>query len=366
MIKRMIIMLLAVGILFGGIFGYKAFQSSMMKKSMSMREAPAVTVSTMKAGFQNWQPRLYAVGNLIAVRGVEVTSEIPGLVRAVQFNSGDEVKEGQLLVQLNADPDFAQLRALQEEAQLAQIVYDRDKLQFTARAISKAALDADEADLKSKREQVLQQKAIVEKKSIRAPFAGKLGITAVRPGQYLNAGDKIVSLQALDPIYVDFYLPQQQISRISTGQTVFISVDTYPGRSFSGKITAVNPEVDLHTRNILVEATFDNPKHELLPGMYATVEVHAGNVERYLTLPQTAVTYNSYGDTVFTIKDSVATQKFVSVGESRGDQIAIIKGIEEGETVVTSGQIKLRNASKVIVNNQVQPSFEAAPEPTED
>jgi len=366
MIKRMLIMLAAAGILFGIIFGYKALQSRSLKKSMSGHQVPPVTVSAMKAEFQAWQPHIDSVGTLSAVRGVEVTSETAGLVRSVHFNSGEEVREGQLLVQLNADPDIALLRSLEEEAALAKIVYERDKKQFDAQAISQAALDADESDLKSRQEQARQQAAIVEKKSIRAPFAGKLGISSVNPGEYINAGDSIVTLQSLDLLYADFYLPQQEFSRISSGQEVIISVDAYPGRTFRGKITAINPKVDLNTRNLLIEATIENPKHELLPGMYASVRVNAGEEEHYITLPQTAVTYNPYGDTVFIIKDNTAKQLFVSVGDTRGDQIAILKGINEGDLVVTTGQLKLKNGSKVIVNNQIQPAFEPAPNPPEE
>ncbi len=373
MAKRMLIMLIGVGLLFGGIFAYKAFVSYKMKKSMSAAQAPPVTVSAIKAEYVPWQPQLKAVGSLRAVRGVDVTSEIAGLVQTIHFKSGDEVAAGQLLVQLNADSDMALLHSLEAAADLANTVYERDKKQYEVQAVSKATLDADAADLKVKRAQVAQQAAIVEKKSIRAPFAGRLGISKVNPGQYINPGDKVVTLQSLDQIYTDFYLPQQELSRISLRQPVVVTADTYPGRTFSGKITAVNPKVDSDTRNFQVEATITNPRHELLPGMYASVEVKAGVVQRYLTLPQTAVTFNPYGETVFIVEESgkgpdgkpllTVRQTFVTVGPTRGDQIAVLKGINEGDTVITSGQLKLKNGSRVIINNQVQPSNEAAPRP---
>jgi membrane fusion protein (multidrug efflux system) len=376
MAKRMLIMLIGVGLLFGGIFAYKAFVSYKMKKSMSAAQAPPVTVSAIKAEYVPWQPQLKAVGSLRAVRGVDVTSEIAGLVQTIHFKSGDEVAAGQLLVQLNADSDMALLHSLEAAADLANTVYERDKKQFEVQAVSKATLDADAADLKVKRAQVAQQAAIVEKKSIRAPFAGRLGISTVNPGQYINPGDKVVTLQSLDQIYTDFYLPQQELSRISLRQPVVVTADTYPGRTFSGKITAVNPKVDSDTRNFQVEATITNPRHELLPGMYASVEVKAGVVQRYLTLPQTAVTFNPYGETVFIVEESgkgldgkpllIVRQTFVTVGPTRGDQIAVLKGINEGDTVVTSGQLKLKNGSRVIINNQVQPSNEAAPRPPDE
>ncbi len=374
--KRMLLMLIAVGLLFGGIFGYKAFISQMIKKSMAGGQAPPVTVATSKAAYLPWQPQLKSVGSLRAERGVDVTSEISGLVRTIHFKSGDKANAGQLLVQLNADSDVAQLHSLEAEADLADTVYERDKKQFAVQAVSQATLDADAADLKSKLAQVAQQAALVAKKSIRAPFAGRLGINSVNPGQYLNPGDKIVTLQSLDSLYLDFYLPQQELSRVSLGQKVIASTDSYPGRTFTGKITAVNPKVDPDTRNFQVEATFSNPRHELLPGMYATVQVNAGSQKRALTLPATAVTYNPYGETAFIVEQSgkgpagkpvlTARQTFITVGDTRGDQVEILKGIKEGDVVVTSGQLKLKNGSVVIINNQVQPSNEASPVPVDE
>ncbi len=374
--RRMLIMLVVVGLLFGGIFGYHAFKAHMLKKYLAGMQMPPSTVTTIRAELHPWQPQLKAVGSLRAVRGVDVTSEISGLVRTLHFRSGDEVKAGQLLVQLNADADIAQLRSLEAAAELAGTVYMRDQKQFEVQAISRAALDADVADLKSKRAQVTQQAALVDKKTIRAPFAGRLGISTVNPGQYINPGDKIVTLQSLDSIYCDFLLPQQELSRISLGQKIIVTSDTYPGRTFDGHITAINPQVDAATRNFQAEATLANPKRELLPGMYASVNIQAGSVERYLTLPQTAVTYNPYGDTTFIVEETgkgpdgkpllAVRQTFVTVGSTRGDQVAVLKGIKEGDTVVTSGQIKLKNGSRVIINNQVQPTNEAAPQPVDE
>ncbi|HUI46607.1 MAG TPA: efflux RND transporter periplasmic adaptor subunit [Nitrospirota bacterium] len=374
MAKRMIIMLIVVGVLFGGIFGYKIFQSRMMKKYASLQLPPA-TVTAMKAEYQPWQPQLRAVGSLRAVRGVDVTCEISGLVRSLHFKSGDEVKEGQLLVELNADADRAQLESFKAAADLAQTTYERDKKQFEVQAVSQATLDAEADDLKSKRAQVDQQQALVDKKTIRAPFAGKLGISTVNPGQYLNPGDKIVTLQSLDSLYVDFYLPQQELSHVAIGQAVIVKTDTYPGRTFSGRITTVDPKVDPDTRNFQAEALISNSRHALLPGMFASIEVQSGAVQRYLTLPQTAVTYNPYGDTIFIVEEGAkgsgnkalltVKQSFISVGETRGDQVAILTGLKEGEMVVTSGQLKLRNGSPVVIDNKVQPSNEVAPKPVD-
>ena len=375
MTKRMVIMLAGVGLLFGGIFGYKAFTGIMMKKYMSAGGIPPVTVSTIHATNEAWQPQFKAVGSLRAVRGVDLASEISGLVRSVHFKSGDEVKAGQLLVQLNADPDIAQLHALEAAADLAEITYERDKKQIEAQAISQSTLDSASADLKSKQAQVTQQAAVVAKKAIRAPFAGRLGISSVNPGQYVNSGEKIVTLQSLDSIFIDFSLPQQELSRVSRGQTAVVFIDAYPGKTFAGKITAINPKVDPGSRNVQVEAVIANPGRELLPGMYATLEVLYGAAQHYLTLPRTAVTFNPYGETVYLVEEKgtdkagkktlTVRQTFVTLGPARGDQVAVLSGVKEGDQVVTSGQLKIKNNSVVIINNQVQPLNDAAPKPVE-
>jgi len=373
--KRMLIMLIIMAVIFGGIFGYQAFMARMIKKYMAAAGTPPVTVTAMQADYQTWQPRLSSVGTLRAHRGVDVTSEIGGQVRSLHIISGAEVKAGELLVELNAETDKAQLEALTAAAELAQTVYERDRKQFEIKAVSQAVLDADAADLKVKRAQASQQQAVIDKKSIRAPFAGRLGISTINVGQYLNPGDKIVTLQALDTLCVDFYLPQQNLSRIKPGQQVTLTTDAFPGEDFIGKITAVNSKVDAATRNFLIEAGIDNPGHKLLPGMFATVAVSAGADQSYLTLPKTAVTYNPYGDTVYLVEAKgktkegkpalTAKQTFVTLGTERGDQTAIIKGIKKGDMVITSGQLKLKNGAPVIINNAVTPLNDAAPKPAD-
>jgi len=260
-------------------------------------------------------------------------------------------------------------------------------------AVSQAQIDADTNDLKAKRAQVEQQAAVVAKKSIRAPFAGRLGISGLNPGQYVNAGDKLVTLQTLDPIYVDFTLPQQQLAGLAVGQVVNLTVDTFPGQGFSGKINAISPKVDAATRNVQVEATIANPRQVLLPGMFANVKIDIGGMQEYLTLPSTAVTYNPYGSTVYVVKPAdppkagapgtpgtpapasatdasgkrqlVAQQIFIETGPTRGDQIAIVKGLQAGQVVVSSGQNKLKNGTPVTVDNSVKPSNDPAPTPQE-
>ena len=374
-LRHMIVMLVCVGVIFGIVFGYKAWQAQMMKKSMA-GQIPPVTVSAMKAELQPWQPRIRAVGSLRAVRGVDVTSEINGLVKTLHFASGDVVQAGQLLVQLNADSDVAQLRALEAAAELAETVYERDKKQFAIQAVSQATVDADSADLKGKKALAAQQAALIDKKSIRAPFAGKLGITTVNPGQYINPGDKIVTLQTLDPIYIDFYLPQQELSRLAINQKLSVTMDGYSGQIFTGRITAINPRVNSDSRNIQIEGTLSNSKQLLLPGMYASIEIAAGEKSNYITLPQTAISFNPYGNTVFVLEQGetgpdgkprlVAKQRFVKTGLTRGDQIAILEGIKEGELAVTGGQLKLRSGSIVIVDNRILLTNEPAPQPVDE
>ncbi|MEI8010920.1 MAG: efflux RND transporter periplasmic adaptor subunit [Candidatus Omnitrophota bacterium] len=374
MIKRMIMMLMAVGVLFGGIFGYKAFMNAMMMKYMTAGDVKPVAVSSMKIAEYPWQPLVKAVGSLRAVRGVDVASEVSGIVEEVAFKSGDMLKAGDVLVRLNAESDLALLRSLKVGVTLAQTVYDRDVKQLAVQAISQAVVDADEAQLKSRQAELAQQQAQVDKKTIHAPFDGKAGISRVNPGQYLNPGEKIVTLQALGSILVDFYIPQQEVARVAVGQKVDVLVDAYPERKFLGVVTVINPRVEDDSRNVLVEALMDNAKNELFPGMFVTAEVEAGAVNQYVTIPQSAVTFNPYGATVYFLEkkngDSqapgmVARQTFITTGETRGDQVAVLKGLKAGDEIVTSGQMKLKNGSPVVVNNEVVPANDAAPQPVD-
>ncbi len=373
MIKRMLVMLVLAGIVFGGIFGFQAFKSKMMLKYMSGGQPPQ-TVSTTKAAFAQWQTQERAVGTLRAVRGADIAPEVAGIVQAIRFQSGDAVKAGMPLVQLNADADTARLKALEASAALAESTYRRDQEQFKVKAVSQATLDTDAAALKGAKAQVEEQQALVARKLIRAPFSGRAGIRAVDLGQYLSPGTKIVTLQALDPIFVDFLVPQATLARYSVGQKVSVSSDSFPDERFEGHVAALDSKVDPATRNVKVRATVRNPKRHLLPGMFATVETALGAPQRLLTLPQTAISFNPYGNTVFVLEEKkgadgkagfLAQQKFVTTGATRGDQIAVLSGLKEGETVVTSGQIKLRSGSAVLVNNDIQPSNDAAPRPVD-
>ena len=372
MTRRLAIVLLLVVVLVGGAVGFNMVKAHFIKQAMAQNATVPQTVSTGTVQYADWQPQVQAVGSLRAIHGVEVTTEVAGLVRNVAFKSGADARVGQTLVQLNADPDAAQLQALMAEANLAALTYHRDYIQYQAQAIGKAQLDTDAANLKSTREQEAAQAALVAKKTVRAPFSGRLGITTINPGQYLNPGDPIVTLESVDPIYVDFRLPQDNLSRVRVGQTVHVATDTFPGKDFVGKITSIDPLVDPSTRNFQAEAIVQNPEHKLLPGMFVRTTVDAGTQERYLTLPQTAITYNPYGETVYIVRNPskpgghpTADLTFVTLGPTRGDQVAVVKGLKEGDVVVTSGQLKIKNGTQLVVNNSVLPLNEANPTPQE-
>lgn len=373
----MVVMLTLLGILFGAIFLWKAFQGFMMKRYFASL-SPVVTVSAVKVAYAPWQPKLAATGSLRAIYGVNVTTELAGMVQKIYFSPGDTVKQNTPLIQLNADSEIGQLQALQASAELARITYQRDKAQYRIEAVSKQTLETDFQNLKNLQGQVAQQAATVAKKTIRAPFTGRLGINQINLGQYLNTGDKIVSLQTVDPIYADFYLPQQTLAQLKVGQRVVLTSDVYPKQSFSGKITTIDSAVDASNRNVEVEATIANPKYELTPGMFAYLEVDVSAPQHYLTLPQTAVTFNSYGDVVYIVREDskhkdekgkpilIVKQAFVTTGETRGDQVTILSGIKAGDMVVTSGQVKLKNGSRVAINNSVMPANDSAPEIRDD
>src|SRR6266571_635390 len=372
MTKRMLIMLGIVGMLFGGIFGFKAFLGSVMRQGISSQGIPSQTVSTAKTQLSEWQGEFQAVGTLRAVRGADIAPEVAGVITAIHFQSGHEIEAGAPLVQLNAESDLAKLQSLAAAAELAEVNYERDQKQLEIQAVSRAVVDADAANLKSAKAQLAEQRALVNKKLVRAPFSGRLGIRAVDIGQYVNAGTKLVTLQALDPVYVDFYAPQKSLGLIALRQKIKLKTDAFPGQEFTGEVSSIDPKVDPATRNVQVRATVRNPKRSLLPGMFATVAIASGGPQRFLTLPQTAVSYNPYGDTVFVVEERkgqdekislVAQQRFVTTGETRGDQVAILSGLKEGETVVTAGQIKLRSGLPVTVNNSIQPTNEPAPQP---
>jgi membrane fusion protein (multidrug efflux system) len=373
--KRMIWMIVGVLLLIALIAGIKVLL--VVRMIHNMPKPVPFTVSTTTAREQPWQPALSAVGTLRAANGADLAMDVAGLVTGVNLKSGQDVKQGQLLLQLRDGDDVAQLQQLEAAAQLSQLTFERARKQLAAQAISKADYDTAAADLKGRQAAVAQQKVVVAKKQLRAPFAGRAGIITTSPGDYLSAGTAVVTLQQLDPLFVDFYVPQSELGRLQVGQAVNLKLDAYADRGFTGKLSAISPKVDLGTRNVQVEATVPNHDKALTPGMFAKVSVDVGNEQPRLTLPQAAIVYNPYGDTVYVVQPSkgkddkgqplppTVKQTFVTVGETRGDQVAILTGIEPGTVVVTSGQIKLKNDAPIAIDNSVKPADSAHPAPQE-
>ncbi len=370
--KRMIIMLVIAAVIVGGVVGFQQFKNTMIAKAIKGGANPPQSVSTTVARDSAWQPTVEALGNLRASQEASLSAEVGGLVTAIHFDSGEKVRAGQPLVELNPSPLKAQLAQLEAQAALAELNLKRDEAQLKVRAIAQAAVDNDAATLKSAQAQVAAQKALIAQKTIAAPFSGQLGIRQVNLGQYLAPGSAIVTLQKLDPMDVDFTVPQNQIDLIRIGMKASLQTSAAPGKTFEATVTAIEPQVDTNTRNLKVRARVPNPKGELLPGVFATLRITQGEPRQYVTLPNAAVAYNPYGATVFVVKDEgkgpdgkpklVAEQRFVTPGATRGDQVAIVQGLKAGETVVTAGQLKLRNGSPVVVNNSVQPSDNPNPQ----
>lgn len=370
--KRMVIMLASLAVLFALIFGYGALRSFMIAQFLKGFSNQVQTVATTTAAESAWQPQLQSVGTITAINGAALSAEVSGIIDTLNFESGADVQKGQILATLRPNNDPAVLAQLQAQAQLDQINYTRDQKQFAANAISQAQLDADRQTLAMAQAQVAAQQALMAEKVIRAPFAGRLGIRKVDLGQYISPGTEIVTLEQLDPLYVDFYLPQQALPQVQVGREVNLRLDAYPGQSFPARISAIGARVDQDTRSIALRALVPNGKLLLRPGMFASLNVATGAPVNYVTLPQTAITYNSYGNTVFIVRQGkdakgkpalVAEQVFVTLGETRGDQVAVLSGVVPGDVVVTAGQVKLHNGVLVAINNSVQPANNPAPNP---
>lgn len=371
--KRMFTMILLVLAVVAVIafFKYRDIKAQ-MEAGAAMATIPFV-VSTMPATITEWSEQKSAVGTVRAEKGVDITSEVAGIVEKIDFTSGQDVKEGDLLIKLRSADDEARLQTMEANAKLAETNLARNRKQMTVQAISQADLDGSIAALTVAKAAVNEQKALIEKKHIRAPFAGKLGIRAVDIGQFINAGTAIVTLQNLESIYLDFTVPQQDMNSVKVGQKITLTTDAYPGRTFEGEITTVNPKVEMNTRNIYVRATVSNSDHSLLPGMFANVEITVSDPRKLITVPQTAITYNPYGTTVYVVDEKkeegaekptlTARQVFVKTGETRGDQVAIIDGLKEGDAVVVAGQLKIRNGALLEINNDKLPSNDNNPQP---
>lgn len=356
--------LIAVAV-FGAIFAYKFYVVRKTMLAMASAKPPPVTVSTAAVQEQTWPNTIRAVGALKSYRGIVVKTESEGLVRSIAATSGTAVETGAVLVQLDTSVEDAQLSGLEAQAHLAEINVGRARELRANGTNTQTELDTAETTLQQTRSAVAQLKATIAKKRIVAPFAGRLGIVQVYPGQFLSKGDAIAVLEAIDPIYADFSLPQQEIARLAVDQTVRLTIDAYPGRTFDGKITALSPRVTDATRNIDVRATLANPDEQLRPGMFARVDVVLAASEHSLVIPAAAVVYNPYGETVYVVTDNAAQQRFIKTGATRGDLTQVREGLKRGDVIVTSGQVKLRNGSTVQVNNTLAPDANPAPKPNE-
>jgi membrane fusion protein (multidrug efflux system) len=375
MAKRMILMLVAVVVVLGGLGFLKFHQVQAAIAQFSSFQPPPEAVTTVVAQEVRWDASLSAIGTVTPVQGVTVSADLPGVIERIAFESGDRVREGQLLVALDARQERAQLAAAEAARDLAKVHLDRMRGLREKGVTSQAELDDAEAELTQADARAGEIRATIDRKTIRAPFSGVLGIRKVNLGQYLTGGDPVVSLQSIHPIYVDFAIPQQEVQSLAAGTPVEVALEGAAGQTsttLSGRVNAVDAVVDEATRNVSVQAVFDNRDGLLRPGMFveARVELAAGGA--VVPLPASAIQYAPYGDSVFVVEALKGPdgesyrgvrQQFVRLGASRGDQVAVLEGVEPGEEVVSSGVFKLRNGAAVLVNNEVQPSNDPTPEP---
>lgn len=358
-------------LIFAVVAGIKVLQiRKMMSTPMVM---PPTTVSSAKVTEENWSPTFSSVGTISAVQGATVSAELAGTVAEVKFENGGLAKRGDVLVRLDASSEEAQLRSAEAELELARSDLARARDLASRNVVSKAELDSAESKSKQKEGVVTNMRSMISKKEVLAPFDGQLGIRQVNVGQMVTAGQQVVSLQALDPLYVDFALPQQYLPKLAAGLEIRVQTDVVPGRDFGGKLTALNSSVDPVTRNVTLQATIENKDHMLRPGIFAKVEVVLPTTLKTLVVPGSAISYAPYGDSVFVIENKkdektgketeVLRQQFVRIGEARGDFVSITKGLEPGQQVVSTGVFKLRNAMAVVINNDLAPKPELNPKP---
>ena len=380
--KRMILMLIGAIVVFGGVFLVKAFFAAQTNKFFDNMPQPPVAISAQAAQTQQWEDSGEAVGTFVAINGTDVTTESGGVVRGLEFEAGQPVKAGEVLVRLNTANEEATLKSLEASARLAAAQRDRWAQLSRDQLVSKDEAQQRATAAATAQAQVDAQRALIAQKTIRAPFSGELGIRKVNLGQYIAPGTAIVSLQQLDPIYLDFTLPEQMMGKVAEGGTVEATVDALPEQVFEGRITAIEPQIDPNTRNFKVQATFQNPERALRPGSFAKVRFALGGQRDVVVIPQTAVSFNPYGNAVFVIGKTpraegetdmqgkpltgdklTVSQRFIKTGTTRGDLIAVTDGLKPGEEIATSGLLKLRNDAEVVINNKVQPAADARPDP---
>lgn len=368
---RIVLAIIGLLIVVGGLGGIKAAQIFAMIEAGESFKPPPESVSSAPVESVVWEPRLSAVGTVVATQAVTVSTEVPGTVARLRFDSGETVKAGQVLVELDTSLERAQLASASASAELGEINLRRIRNLVDKKVNTQAELDQAVAESKRTKAQVDQIRAQIGKKTIRAPFSGRLGIRQIDLGEILSAGQPIVSLQNVDRVFVDFFLPQQQVSRIETGQTVSLTSDASPGTTWKGTLDAIEPAVEVATRNLKVRALVDNADHELWPGMFVEVQVELPSGPPQLVVPETAILYAPYGNTAFVIEDSpdgppdvkIARQVLVELGTRKGDFITVTSGLEEGQRVVKAGAFKLKNGTPVTLQDEktIQPQTEPSP-----
>jgi membrane fusion protein (multidrug efflux system) len=388
----MILMLALVGVVLGAVFGMKWFGNKMMNQYVDAMPLPTVTITALPAQNMDWPNQLESIGSFVPVNGTDVTTEAGGIVTALHFESGQSVQKGAPLITLDAAAERAELQRLKAVAELSALNRTRREKLFKLEAIAKSDYDAAISELTAARAAVDAQAAKLAQKEIRAPFAGELGIRRVNVGQYLTAGAPIVTLQALDPIDVDFSLPEQYLGAVEPGFAVKARVEALPDQDFAGQVLAVEPRVDAETRNYRLRARLPNPDRRLRPGQFARIHLKLPGARRVLVVPRTAINYDSYGSSVFVVqKKAVAAdadadapkseaaagapagptsdletiQRFVKLGDARGDYVAVVEGIKENEVVATSGLLKLRNQQPVLIDDKAVPKLSMDPKPAE-
>lgn len=355
------------------LVGIKALQIfKMVSTKMPM---PVTTVTSAVVKEENWAPLLSSVGSISPVQGAVVSAELGGVVSQIGFQNGSTAKKGDLLVQLDASAEEAQLHSSEADLELARADLDRSRDLAERKVVSKAELDAADSKFKQKSASVDQMRSMITKKTVRAPFDGQLGIRQVNVGQMINPGQQVVALQALDQVFADFALPQQHFAQLAAGLEVHVTTDAVPGRVFTGKLTAVNSMIDVATRNVTLQATLENPDHALRPGMFAKVDVLLPQKQSSLVIPGTAVSYAPFGDSVYVIEkkkdpktgqeSQTIRQQFVRIGETRGDFVSVTTGLKAGETLVGTGVFKLRNGMAVTINNDLAPKLQEKPNPAD-
>lgn len=357
MIKRVALIVFLSLLLFGGLFGWKFLQ---IKKAIETVPIPPPPVVALAKVIRNdWENYLSGVGSLMPVAGVEVSSEVAGKIKTIHFESGQAVKRGQLLLELDTSTDLAELKGLEAALQLERVKFNRSQQLVARNFIAKSDYDLNKATLDAAKAAVDAKKAVIEKMRITAPFSGQLGIRRVNVGQYLAPGDAIVPLQQVQPIYVDFTLPEQQLANLAEGQPVSLAVQAYPGKFFTGRISAMNTGIDESSRAVKIRASLENKENLLRPGMFADVQVRLKDNKLALTIPDTAISYNPYGNSVFLIESTKKGHKVqlrqVVTGETRAGRIEIVKGLSENDQVVSAGQVKLRNGMAVVLDKQPAP-----------